>query len=77
MKFKVLGGHWGEGWLPGDVVEMDLEAAKVRLELGELEEAKDGVVVKKTEQQSAASPEVVSRETVEEEKPKRGRPKKL
>ena len=36
--YKVLGGRWGEGHEPGDVVEMDTAAACKRLEDGELEE---------------------------------------
>lgn len=81
----VVGGRWGEGWKPGDVINIDLDAAKIRLELGELVEVKDGKIVEKpvevkeeveevVEVKSAAVPEMVTQEVVEE-KPKRGRPK--
>ena len=36
-KYKVTGGHWGEGHQVGDVIELDERAAGVRLSLGELE----------------------------------------
>ena len=36
-KFKVLGGRWGEGYEPGQVIELDSDAASRRLELGEIE----------------------------------------
>lgn len=36
-KFKVLGGSFGEGWQPGEIIEMDKPAASVRLANGELE----------------------------------------
>lgn len=89
MKYMVKSGRWGEGWKPGDVIDIDLDAAKVRLELGELVEVKDGKIVEKLievkeevveEVVSAAAPEMVSEDVVSvtenvEVKPKRGRPK--
>lgn len=36
--YRVLGGRWGEGWEPGQIVEIDTRAAEKRLEDGELEE---------------------------------------
>lgn len=88
MKYKVLGGKWGEGYEVGQIIDIDLDAAKVRLELGELEEVKGGKEVKvevkenseskmKEDIVSSASPEFVSHETKEEEKPRRGRPKRV
>lgn len=84
MKYKVLGGRWGEGYEVGQIIDIDLDAAKVRLELGELEEVKGKEEVKvnpepkmKEEVVSSASPEFVSHETKEEEKPRRGRPKRV
>lgn len=86
MKYKVLGGRWGEGYEVGQIIDIDLDAARVRLQLGELEEVKESVgkvekvqsepKMKEEEVVSAASPEIVSHETKEEEKPRRGRPKK-
>lgn len=35
-KFEVLGGRWGEGWVKGDIIELDDNAAKHRLWLGEI-----------------------------------------
>lgn len=35
-KFEILGGTWGEGWVKGDIVEMDDNAAAHRLFLGEI-----------------------------------------
>ena len=40
MFYKVLGGRWGEGYLPGDIVELDENSARDRLAAGELEEVK-------------------------------------
>lgn len=37
MKFKVLGGQWGEGYMVGDIIDLDFVAAQVRLRLGEIE----------------------------------------
>lgn len=40
MKYKILTTNkyrWGEGWLYGDIVEMDMEAARVPLQKGEIE----------------------------------------
>ena len=37
MKFKVLGGMWGEGYGVGDIIDLDFKAAQVRLSLGEIE----------------------------------------
>ena len=66
MAYKVLGGNWGEGHQPGDVINLDDRAARVRLALGEIEEViepkKATVVVaepeaeepKKTESKSQA-----------------------
>jgi len=36
--YKVLGGRWGEGHQPGDIIELDTEAAVKRVEDGEIEE---------------------------------------
>lgn len=36
-KLRILSGRWGEGWKPGDVVEMDTEAARIAVEDGRLE----------------------------------------
>ena len=41
-KYKVIKGKWAEGYKPGDIIELDPEAAKARVELGELEEVKEG-----------------------------------
>ncbi len=30
-KYKVVAGTYGEGWMPGDVIEMDTQAAEVRV----------------------------------------------
>ena len=38
--FKVLGGNWGEGHQPGDVIELDDNAAEARLAAGDIEPAK-------------------------------------
>lgn len=37
MKYRVLGGRWGEGYAVGDIINIDLDAARIRLQLGELE----------------------------------------
>lgn len=40
MKFRIINskdGRWGEGWKNGDIVDMDWAAAKVALEVGEIE----------------------------------------
>lgn len=44
--YKVLGGRWGEGHKPGDIVEMDENAALVRVEKGDLELVTDKKVAK-------------------------------
>ena len=45
--FKVLmDNKFGEGFKTGDVIEMDTLAAKVRLELGEIEEVNEADVEK-------------------------------
>lgn len=36
-KYIVKGGNWGEGYVPGDEIELDTNAARVRLEKGEIE----------------------------------------
>jgi len=79
MKYKVLGGKWGEGYEVGQIIDIDLDAAKVRLELGELEECKNDEVEKKEVVEEVV--EVVESKVAEEvvsmeEKPKRGRPKR-
>ena len=35
-KYKIIKGKFGEGWKPNDVVAMDFEAARVRLEIGDI-----------------------------------------
>lgn len=85
MKYKVIGGKWGEGYVPGQIINIDLDAAKVRLELGELVEVKDEKIKEEVMPEevveSAAATEIVSHETSsevqKEEKSKRGRPKKV
>lgn len=37
MRYKVLGGQWGEGHQPGDVIDLDCNAARKRVEIGDLE----------------------------------------
>jgi hypothetical protein len=40
MKFRIINsepGRWGEGWVNGDIVDLDWQAAKVALESGEIE----------------------------------------
>ena len=49
MKFRILGGLWGEGWLAGDVVSIDEDAARVRLKLGEIEQVGEEVELEKVE----------------------------
>ena len=46
-KYKVIKGKWAEGYKPGDIIELDPEAAKARVELGELEEIGKEKEVKK------------------------------
>lgn len=75
MKYKVLGGRWGEGYNVGDIIDIDLEAARVRLELGELEEAKIEEVKKPEEKNNEVVAQTNTIEN-EEDKPKRGRPPK-
>jgi hypothetical protein len=36
-RYIVKGGVWGEGWQTGDVIELDTDAAEVRLEKGDIE----------------------------------------
>lgn len=37
MKVRILKGRYGEGWMPGDIVNMDWEAARVRIDDGDVE----------------------------------------
>lgn len=37
MKYRILKGKFGEGWKPGDIVDMDFRAARVRQETGDIE----------------------------------------
>lgn len=64
--YRVLGGNWGEGYKPGDIIELDFEAAKKRLEDGDVE-VYNGVVPKKIEvasvEVSKETPIEVSKET--------------
>jgi hypothetical protein len=41
MKYLIKKGRWGEGWKPGDIVAMDFQAARVRLEVGDIVEYKE------------------------------------
>lgn len=80
-KFKVLGGRWGEGYEPGQIIELDTDASIKRLELGEIELANTTPVVEpepvvEEVAESAAAPEVteeVAEEPVVEEKPKKAK----
>lgn len=38
--YKVIGGQWGEGHQPGDIIQLDENAARVRLAEGHIEPAK-------------------------------------
>lgn len=71
MKYKVLGGKWGENYEVGQIIDIDLDAARVRLELGELEEVKNEEIIQKKEEKTEETVDVLG----EEEKAKRGRPK--
>ena len=35
-RYEVLGGRWGEGHKPGDVIDLDENAARARVESGDL-----------------------------------------
>ena len=81
MKYKVLGGRWGEGYKAGDIINIDLEAAQVRLQLGELEEVNETEKPVQKEQVAEEKKEENTSETIQEteneNKPKRGRPPKV
>lgn len=46
-KYKVLGGTWGEGYMPGDIINLDCNAARGRLAEGHLEEVLNPVEAEK------------------------------
>lgn len=48
-KYKILGGSWGEGYKPGDVIEADEASMKVREENGDVEQTTENKVEKKKE----------------------------
>lgn len=41
MKYQIIKGRFGEGWKPGDIVDMDFQAARVRLEVGDIVKAEE------------------------------------
>ena len=41
MKYKIIKGRFGEGWKPGDIVDIDFAASRVRLEVGDIEVYKE------------------------------------
>ena len=49
MKYKIIKGRFGEGWKPGDVVDMDFNAARVRVEDGDIEPYREDVDFKCSE----------------------------
>lgn len=44
MKYRVLGGVYSEGWQPGDLIDLDENAAHIRVEKGEMELYVEGSV---------------------------------
>ncbi|HCJ66563.1 MAG TPA: hypothetical protein DHV62_04370 [Elusimicrobia bacterium] len=46
MKVRIIKGTYGEGWLPGDVVNMDYAAAIVRLQNGDMVEVEENTPVR-------------------------------
>lgn len=75
-KYQVLvDGQFGEGWMSGDVIEMDSQAALVRLQLGHLKLVSDDEAPLMNT--NSVQEETGDEQTPTEEPKRRGRPKKV